>query len=177
MENPLILTLALDAASQARFNALRTAHFPPERNYLQAHLTLFHALPAARRPAIEAVLEQEAARTGVLPLAVPGLLSLGKGVAFAVVSDSLKALHRRLQATWSALLTPQDKQGLRPHITVQNKVTPDAARTLKAALEETFQPFEIRGTGLLLWEYRGGPWTLLREFPFSAANRALTGSR
>ena len=43
---PLILTAQLPRDLHARFTALRTAHFPPERNYLEAHVTLFHALPA-----------------------------------------------------------------------------------------------------------------------------------
>src|SRR6476469_7699644 len=42
---PLIVTLLLDDAAQQRFDALRTAHFPAERNHLAAHVTLFHALP------------------------------------------------------------------------------------------------------------------------------------
>lgn len=42
---PLIVTLALDEQAQARFDALRSRHFPPDRNVLDAHVTLFHALP------------------------------------------------------------------------------------------------------------------------------------
>ena len=47
---PLILTLKLDQASFTRLDALRQAHFPPERNWLSAHLTLFHHLPGDQRP-------------------------------------------------------------------------------------------------------------------------------
>ena len=46
---PLILTLALDGATFAPLDALRRPHFPPERNLVPAHLTLFHALPGAER--------------------------------------------------------------------------------------------------------------------------------
>jgi hypothetical protein len=42
---PLIVTLLLDDAAQARFDRLRAAHFPSARNHLAAHVTLFHALP------------------------------------------------------------------------------------------------------------------------------------
>ena len=35
---------------QAAFDRLRTAHFPPERNQLAAHLTLFHHLPPSALP-------------------------------------------------------------------------------------------------------------------------------
>ena len=44
---PLIVTLALDEAAEARFDGLRQEHFPLERNHLRAHVTLFHALLAA----------------------------------------------------------------------------------------------------------------------------------
>src|ERR1700712_5017184 len=42
---PLILTLALHGEDQARFDRLRIAHFPPERNLIPAHITMFHHLP------------------------------------------------------------------------------------------------------------------------------------
>ena len=42
---PLIVTATLPPSEFAWADALRRAHFPPERNYLQAHVTLFHALP------------------------------------------------------------------------------------------------------------------------------------
>lgn len=168
MQEPLILTLQLDPASQARFDALRKAHFPPERNYLDAHLTLFHALPGDRRPAVEDVLVEMARDTPVLSLPVTGVQSLGRGVAYGLESTALKALHRQLQQRWEPFLTPQDRQGLRPHITVQNKVTPEAAKVLKAHLEADYEPFTAQGTGLVLWAYMGGPWQRLREFPFMA---------
>ena len=44
-DSPLILTAQLPDDMHARYTALRDAHFPPERNYLEAHVTLFHALP------------------------------------------------------------------------------------------------------------------------------------
>ncbi|WP_208644854.1 2'-5' RNA ligase family protein [Mucilaginibacter kameinonensis] len=42
----LILTLRLDEESQAFFDEMRKRHFPQERNFLKAHLTLFHQLPS-----------------------------------------------------------------------------------------------------------------------------------
>jgi len=42
---PLILTAHIPDADLKPFNDLRQAHFPPERNFLQAHLTMFHRLP------------------------------------------------------------------------------------------------------------------------------------
>lgn len=39
-----ILTAELDAESFAWLDGLRRKHFPPERNLLSAHLTMFHRL-------------------------------------------------------------------------------------------------------------------------------------
>ena len=57
---PLIVTALLDEAAQQRFDRLRRSHFPPERNHLDAHLTLFHRLPDA--PAVVSTLAVAADR-------------------------------------------------------------------------------------------------------------------
>ncbi len=163
---PLILTLALDAASQTYFNHLRQQHFPPKINYLAAHLTLFHHLPSHELTSVSATLRQLSQSLGPLVLRVTGLRSLGRGVAFTLENAELRTLHRQLQAAFAPHLTPQDQQKLQPHITIQNKVDPAAARQLLADLQADFAPFEAVGTGLHLWAYRGGPWESLAEFPF-----------
>ena len=165
---PLILTLALDEQATTFFNDLRRQHFPPNRNYLDAHLTLFHHLPGAR---FEELAQQLAARSRVqspLQLHVAGVQFLGQGVAYSVQSAELEALHRELQALWLPDLTPQDQQRRRPHVTVQNKVRPEVARALHQQLSAAFIPFDARGTGFHLWAYRGGPWEWLRTFEFTA---------
>jgi 2'-5' RNA ligase len=154
---PLIVTLLLDPRSQHRFDALRTAHFPPERNHLAAHVTLFHALPGEAQQRVTADLT-ELARRPPFPVAVPGLRSLGRGVAYVLDSEELVSLHRELAARWRDVLTRQDSQPLRAHVTVQNKVTPDSARRLLADLQSDFVPYEVQAEGLSLWRYLGGPW-------------------
>ena len=164
---PLILTLTLDATSQAFFDEQRRLYFPPKLNYLSAHLTLFHALPGAEASTIITDLEGvAAAQPGPLPLHVTGLKFMGRGVMYSLDNPDLPALHRRLQQQWQPWLTAQDGQGLRPHITVQNKVDPAVARALHAELSAGFVPFEAQGTGLALWSYRGGPWELRQRFAF-----------
>ena len=44
-QQTLILTLQLDAISNAFYEHLRRKYFPPERNLIAAHVTLFHQLP------------------------------------------------------------------------------------------------------------------------------------
>ncbi|MDO7848055.1 2'-5' RNA ligase family protein [Hymenobacter sp. M29] len=163
---PLILTLALDDAAQTYFNDLRRQHFPPKINYLAAHLTLFHHLPGPELAAMSEQLRHLSHAQKPLPLRVAGLRSLGRGVAFTLENDELRALHRRLQTAFAPYLTPQDQQKLQPHVTIQNKVDPAAARQLLAELQAPFAPFEAVGTGLHLWAYRNGPWESLAEFLF-----------
>ncbi|MBF9224112.1 2'-5' RNA ligase family protein [Hymenobacter ruricola] len=164
---PLILTLTLDDATQTYFNDLRRQHFPPHINYLAAHLTLFHHLPGAERARLSEKLQALCRAQSPLPLQVTGLRSLGRGVAFTLENAELRALHRRLQTDFAPHLTPQDQQKLQPHVTIQNKVTPEAARQLLAALQPAFVPFEAVGTGLHLWAYRQGPWESVAKFAFA----------
>jgi 2'-5' RNA ligase len=163
---PLILTLRLDDASQSRFEAERRAHFPPERNLIPAHLTLFHALPGEAEAEIAANLATLAGGTAPFPVAVSGLRPLGRGVAYTVDSPRLSALRGMLATQWYRWLTPQDRQSYRPHVTVQNKVEPTEARALLATLQARFTPWEATAEALLLWRYRGGPWESAAEFRF-----------
>lgn len=167
---PLILTLRLDAASQAHFDALRQQYFPPERNYLASHVTLFHHLPGPEAPAISQFLADWATSLPPLALLVTGLRFLGRGVAYDLDNAELLRRHRELQTTWAAWLTPQDQQRLRPHVTVQNKVAPEVARALHTRLAAEFELREVQGTGVQLWAYRNGPWEALQEFPFGATS-------
>jgi 2'-5' RNA ligase len=163
---PLILSLGLDAASFARLNGLRQAHFPAERNYLDAHLTLFHALPGAMEAEIAANLATLAAGSPPPPLRFARLRSLGRGVAFEVDSAELVRLRGLLAGAFHGVLGAQDRQGFRPHVTVQNKVEPATARVLLAELQAGFTPWQGQGEALLLWRYRGGPWEPAGRFPF-----------
>jgi len=164
---PLILTLKLDASAFARLDALRQAHFPPERNFLSAHITLFHALPGDQEAAIRQTLQSICAATPVIPLAFPTVRSLGRGVAIRVESPPLLLdLRRRLATTWHDWLGAQDRQRYQPHVTIQNKVTAEVARHLYAQLTATWGAFRGQGEGLLLWRYRGGPWEQVADFPF-----------
>jgi hypothetical protein len=58
---PLILTLRMDDLSQQGFNRLREEHFPKARNFIPAHLTLFHKLPGDREREISQALKTSAA--------------------------------------------------------------------------------------------------------------------
>lgn len=164
---PLILTLAMDEHSFAFFDEQRRRSFPPERNFIPAHLTLFHHLPGGQLQSIQDTIEATISTRGGFSLDVTGLRSLGRGVAYTLHSDELRLLRTTLAQEWAQWLTPQDRQKHQPHITVQNNVEPQKARALLADLSETFLPFQVQATGLDLWWYRGGPWEKARSFPFA----------
>lgn len=161
---PLILTAELDAGTTAHLDALRRRHFPPERNLLRAHLTLFHALPDD----LEAVsaAARAAAPSAPLPATVARLIKLGHGVAYAIDAPELIALRARIAAAGFEL-TPQDRSWNRPHVTVQNKVTPAEASALFDELSADFEPWPATVTGLSLFHYEGGPWTPAASIPFA----------
>ncbi|WP_233491212.1 2'-5' RNA ligase family protein [Blastococcus sp. TBT05-19] len=162
------MTLLLEADAQARFDRLRAEHFPPERNHLAAHVTLFHALPGEQVDAVRADLAAAADRDA-FDVAVTGLRFLGRGVAYALESAELAAVRRGLAAGWEPWLTPQDRQRHAPHVTVQNKVDPAVARALHERLLAGFTPWTARARGLGLWRYLGGPWAPVGDHPFRGA--------
>ncbi len=171
----LILTLQMDREASERFTALRQAHFPPDRNWLQAHITLFHALPMASADAVLRDVAELAARVEAFPMRVDRVRFLGAGVAYAIVSAKADALRRTLAGHWGPLLGRQDLHWHgRLHVTVQNKVPPATARALQQRLEQDFTPHDISAVGLQAWEYLGGPWQLAATFPFVAGCCAKT---
>ncbi|MGJ3264398.1 MAG: 2'-5' RNA ligase family protein [Salinarimonas sp.] len=166
---PLIVTLALDEDSHAFFQAQRRAYFPPARDIVPAHLTLFHKLPGDLEASVAATLAEAAAARAPLAMSCSGVRFLGRGVAYAIESGALVALRRALAARFAPWLGPQDRQGGPAHVTIQNKVAPHVAKALAARLESGFVPFPVVGEGLLLWRYRGGPWEAAGRFPFAGA--------
>ena len=159
-----IVTLALEAEAQRWFEEQRQAFFPPALNRIPAHLSLFHSLPGDA--STRHVLREAAAAQEPFPLQMDGVRSMGRGVMFTFTSAELMALHRKLSSRFTPFLIPQDKQPLRPHVVVQNKVEPAEAKALLAQLQVGFVTREVRATGLLWWEYLGGPWRKLDEFDF-----------
>jgi len=164
---PIIVSALFGRADQAWFDALRREHFPAERNQLDAHLTLFHHLP----PSAEAELKQRlnAETRGVrAPWArAAGLMSLGRGVAIRVECPELVGIREALGEAFVGMLTPQDAGGWRPHVTVQNKVTPSVAKLLLNQLGREFAPKPVEIAGLATWWYRGGPWEPLSRHMFA----------
>lgn len=164
---PIIVTAQLGRSDQAAFDALRRAHYPPDRNVLPVHLTLFHHLP----PSVEDELKHRLTgfTRGVRAPAAraAGLMSLGRGVAVRIESPGLAAIRGDIAEAFAGLLMPQDAGGWRPHVTIQNKVAPSMAKLLMGALGKEFRPREVEIAGLAAWWYRGGPWEPLSRHMFA----------
>lgn len=165
MAGALIITAQIAAADFSWLEGLRRTHYPPERNQVAAHLAILHALPPSAeielRPRLSKIVRQEAPRASI-----EGLMDLGGGVAYRVVSADLDQIRDELASGLFGLLGAQDAGGWRPHITIQNKVSPKIARALKRSLEGTFRPRPLRITGLDLSRYHGGPWEWLATYKF-----------
>ncbi len=164
---PIIVTALFGAADTAYFDALRLRHFPPERNQLKAHLTMFHHLAPSLERELKQRLVGETKGVAAPDARVAGLMSLGRGVAFRIESPALEDIRDRLADAFASLLTPQDRAGWRPHVTVQNKVEPSVAKALQGELERDFRPRTARIVGLATYWYRGGPWEALSRHMFA----------
>ena len=152
-------------------DGLRTAHFPPERNHLAAHITLFHHLPPTHLPEIKSRIAAVAREWAAPPAWLSDVMMLGRGVAFRVDSPGLLAMRDELADGFAGLLTPQDQARPRLHITVQNKVEPPVAKALHVELSTQFQPRPLRITGLSAYFYRGGPWEAIQSWTFSGRRK------
>lgn len=169
MAFPLILTLKIDDESFEFFDALRREYFPAERNFLAAHVTLFHHLPGENLESICRDISEIRNQTKVFPLEFTRWRFLGKGSAMTIESPGLISLRTQLAKLWSADLTAQDRQKFQPHITVQNKVAPDEARTLYEKLSADWRIRSGAAKGLALWHYVAPRWNLEKEFSFENA--------
>lgn len=163
---PLIITASLDRASFEFFDSLRRRHFPPERNFLAAHLTLFHHLPGGGLAPVKRFIEKLSCDHAPFDIHFNSLRFLGRGVAVNAEATELIKIRGRLAAEFEPWLTPQDRHKFQPHITIQNKVEPAAAKELFELMTASFEPFSGRVEGVGLWHYLGGPWELEGEFNF-----------
>ena len=139
---------------------------------MPAHLTIFHALP----PSAEAEVRRTLSRFANEPApraSIDGLLDLGGGVAFWILSSDLDRIRRELAEDFRGLLSAQDSGGWRPHVTIQNKVSPKEARSLLAQLQSDFRPRPLSITGLGLHRYQDGPWRKIASYAF----RGVSSSR
>lgn len=153
-------------------DGLRRAHFPPERNWLKAHVTLFHSFAPSLREELPRFLSVMASEFAPATAEVAGLMDLGEGTAIAVHSPALLAVRQRIAERFRDMLTRQDQGGKRLHITIQNKVSRRAALALQRSLADQIPHRRFAFTGLGLHLYRNPQWEPVGTWPFRGKDSA-----
>jgi 2'-5' RNA ligase len=164
METTFILTAEMDDDSFAWLDGLRRTNFPPERNFLPAHLTLFHRLSSVQ----VSRLRYFDAPAAPIELYFERIKFLGHGVAIHVRAPVLLRLREAARDAVAGELSRQDSRLWQPHVTIQNKVPAETARQLQQNLLNIFTGRAGEATGLLVWEYLGGPWKLVDRVAFGS---------
>jgi 2'-5' RNA ligase len=165
LTGPVIVTATFGDGDNGWLQDLRRTHYPPERNRVPAHLTLFRQLPPSLEPELATRLAGAAAAAP--PRAeIAGIVAMGEGTAFRIESEALEMVRADLAEAFHGLLTPQDQAPWRPHITIQNKVARREAKALQQQLGASFAPRPLAIRALAAWRYLGGPWEPIRAWPF-----------
>ena len=165
MAGALIVTAEIAQRDLSWLDRLRRAHYPKDRNLLPAHLTIFYALPPSAEVEVRTRLSS-ASKARPPRASIEGLMDLGGGAAFRVVSPDLDRIRDELSSGLHGLLGAQDAGGWRPHVTIQNKVAHKISRALIDSLETGFSPRPLAIGGLGLHRYLGGPWEKIAVYPF-----------
>ena len=162
---PVIITALMGPEDFAWADGLRRACYPPERNIVPAHITLFRHLPSTLLPEVADRMKRLCKETAP-SASLTGINARDGTVWFDVKSEGLLALRDELADAFAGLLTPQDQVRPRLHITVQNKAGVRQARALAERLRKEFRPRPLRIAGLAAWHYRNGPWELAVKASF-----------
>jgi 2'-5' RNA ligase len=161
-----VLTLEVDGQSFAVFDALRRKYYPPERNVVPAHVTLFHRLPGERGREVRALLATVAASRKPFVMSIGDVKATERGVATFLDSRELHALRGELAREWEPWLIDQDRRGFRPHVTVAGDIGAGEARRIADEVAAVLRHRRVRATGLHLWRYLDGPWRHESLSPF-----------
>ena len=172
-QRAMIVTAWAEEEDMLVFHRMRQRFFPGHRNFLSAHITLFHHLkPDVRQPAIDLARRTDWGdhfaldQRGQFSVLVEGVMSMNKGTAYRLEADPLIKLRAPFRDAFADRLTAQDARSWKgPHITVQNKVDKAVAKRLHRHLSARFTPCAIRIKGLSFYRYDYGPWTLLEQVP------------
>lgn len=171
-----MLSLILDAQATETLTALRTAYFPAHRNHLNAHITLFHALPPSEQlfTLLESTLKDT--KQFNIGLGDPFLFKNETGVALNLKSFKAIKLHEELSnALYYARvnLTEQDSRQMRSlHVTVCNKEKPEKAKDIMKEVQGKMEQLKkdmpvVKGLGVKAWEYLpDASWKPIKEYLF-----------
>ena len=163
---PFIVTAELPVDIFSWANGLRCTHFPPERNHLAAHVTLFHAFAPSLRRELVGVLARLAQECPAPVARIENVMDLGRGTALEIRSPDMLAIRAEIAAHFHGALIAQDSHAPRLHITIQNKVERPRAAALQAELAAALKPRKFAFTGLGLHLYLDPKWQQLNIWKF-----------
>ncbi|KAG9968302.1 hypothetical protein KCU98_g15821, partial [Aureobasidium melanogenum] len=100
-----VLTLLTDAKHHRILTETRKKYFPPRLNRLDAHITLFHALPGSLlEESIKPTLRDVSSKTKQFHLLAATPFRLNKGIAIGLPKssggDDARQVHQQLKAAW-----------------------------------------------------------------------------
>ncbi|KAF5659553.1 hypothetical protein FHETE_9337 [Fusarium heterosporum] len=164
-EQLYILTLFTDKRHHEAMTALRRQWFPSRILKVDAHITLFHALPGSKLPELKEDITALAASTERFEIAVndKNVFEMGKGVGINVsnhdnAQKKAAGIRSELRNKWEPFLSDQDRrEKWRGHYTIMNKQDEkEEVQKCLAYLKEGHA--ESTGTveGLSLWLYDRG---------------------
>lgn len=170
-----VLTLLTDKQHHDTMTALRKQHFPAKLLKVDAHITLFHALPGSKLIEIENDIAMVAAQRSKFEIAAErnGVYEMSKGVGIRLdqyhdAQRKAVAIRSELRYRWAPFLSDQDRrEKWRGHYTIMNKE--DDREKVAKCLTDIMTTFDgSRGTvlGLRLWLYDRGWWREQRDFFF-----------
>lgn len=163
----LIITLKIDEASQSIFNEKRKQHYPTYANFVDAHITLFHKLPADKNIVYETL--HQLSNTNAFEMQVVGIKNIENFVAYDIVSPTLQHIHVAMQSSFANMLNEKDREILWPHITVHNKATVYKAFKTHEKLLANFNPFNITAFGFTTWLYAKKEWVWQKDYLFESS--------
>lgn len=170
-----VLTLLTDAKHHRTLTETRKKYFPPRLNRLEAHITLFHALPGSLlEESIKPTLREISSKTNQFHLLAATPFRLNKGIAIGLPKssggDDARQVHQQLKAAWGDFLSRQDAGGFAAHYTIMNKV--DDEKEVQKAFEQVQDEWKgCHGTvlGLSLFKYDRGNWVHNEDFKFATS--------
>jgi hypothetical protein len=176
-EEHYVLTLRTDATHSKAMTTLRAKWFPAQLLKVDAHVTLFHALPGSKLREVKQDIATLAATATAFKLKTSkeGVYEMGKGAGIRL-SDlghdhgqkKAARIRAELRAKWAPFLSQQDKQERwRGHYTIMNKEN-NKERVSKCLWDLKDGQGDSRGTaeGLNLWRYDYGRWREVETFHF-----------
>ena len=162
-----VLTLFTDKKHHEYMTALRRQWFPQHLLKVDAHVTLFHALPGSKLAEIKQDISAIAAGTKKFPIVVDteGVFEMGKGVGINVSTSGggqykPGGIRRELREKWQPFLSKQDNgKNWKAHYTIMNKQDDqEEKRKCLEYLNEGHANHAGTVEGLSLWLYDKGRW-------------------